>query len=252
MEFTISPKRTARILVLVVMFLTFVGVAAKVVRVFWGYGGILEAASLFDTGKEETIPTWYSSLALLLCSVLLATIAAAKKRECDRYARHWGALSVLFLLLSIDEVATIHETLGYEVGAYLLGSMNITPTSFIYHVWVLPGAVFVLVVLLAYLRFLSHLPKKTRLLFLLAGALFVLGAIGVEMLEAQQLYFFSYESGEAKWRDLPVDVKVWSSVRQSLEEALEMLSIVVFIYAMLSYMSSLMKEVTVRIGTKGE
>jgi hypothetical protein len=51
--------------------------------------------------------------------------------------------------------------------------------------WVVPGTAFVFIVLLAYLRFLAHLPQTTRRLFLLAGALFVLGSLGLEMLTAQ-------------------------------------------------------------------
>jgi hypothetical protein len=72
------------------------------------------------------------------------------------------------LILSVDEVARIHETLG-GVSASLANSVGFTPSGFIYYFWVVPGAIFVLVVLLAYARFLLHLPKSALILFLVAG-----------------------------------------------------------------------------------
>ena len=69
-------------------------------------GPILKKFTLYHEGK---IPTFYSTFALLLSSALIGIIAFAKKREGAPYRLHWKAMSVIFLYLSMDEAAQLHE-----------------------------------------------------------------------------------------------------------------------------------------------
>src|SRR5215211_5069088 len=140
----------------------------------WGEEAFLQPLRIFDVGEERSIPTWFESIQFLLCSMLLAVIAVAKKQRNDRYSLHWSVLSAIFLLLSLDEVASIHEAIGAQSERLLHGTTGLTPSGAISFFWVVPGAIFVIIVLLAYLRFLANLPQPTRRLFLFAGALFVL------------------------------------------------------------------------------
>ena len=261
MGFANWPKRITQILGLAVLFLFFAGLAAQITTVLWGAEGYLSVLRLFDVSVESSVPTWYSSVALLLCSVLLAVISLLKKNSGDRYVPHWSILSIVFLYMSVDEVAMIHETLGKNIGNYLVATyIDFLPKSFIKSFltfsWIVPYSILVLIGLLAYLRFLSHLPRKTLLFFLVAGALFLVGALGMEILESQ--YIFSLKKSrvavvgdKSTW---PVDFLVWYAVSRSLEEGLEMLGIVVFIHALLSYVSSYIKTVAgvVEVGPKDE
>jgi hypothetical protein len=246
MQFVVSSRWIVRAMLLAALTLTLASLAVELSWITWNWRN----ESLLDvvltplkTGVDSSIPTWYSSIALLMCSVLLATIAATKKRQSERYGTHWGVLSGIFLILSIDEVARIHETVG-DVIYPLADSAGFTPSGFIYYVWVVPGAVFVLVVLVVYVRFLLHLPKRTLLLFLVAGGVFVVGAIGVEML-GSRLVFDVVQSGGAQ--NASVNTRVMIVVAIAIEELLEMLGIVIFVYALLSYMGFAAKEVTLRI-----
>ena len=155
---------------------------------------------------------------------------------------HWSILSGIFLLMSIDEVAKIHEALGETVAA-VLGFVGYSPGGLLYAAWVIPGAIFVFVVALAYLRFFFDLPKKTRLWFLVAGALFVVGALGMEMLNSRLSSFYGWEGLES----MPNKVKMIIAVQTALEELFEMSGVVVFIYALLSYASSYVNEISLRI-----
>lgn len=235
-------------MILAALILTLASLAAEFIRIPWDWRNLTLLDRVLQpliVSDDSSIPTWYSSLALLLCSILLATIAATKKQRGERYATHWGVLSAIFLILSIDEVARIHETLG-GVSATLPKSFGFTPSGFIYYFWVVPGAVFVLVVLLVNVRFLLHLPKRTLLLFLAAGGVFVVGAIGVEMV-GSRLEFDVIQS-RGKFMNAPVDTQVMYVVAVAIEELLEMLGIIIFVYALLSYMGFQAKEVTLRIG----
>jgi hypothetical protein len=64
---------------------------------------------------EGTIATWYSSLQLFAIAVLLALFAARLRARGDADAPIIFAGSLLFALLSADEVIMIHEYLGYRL-----------------------------------------------------------------------------------------------------------------------------------------
>jgi hypothetical protein len=241
---TIYAKTIGRALITAVLLITLASLAARVAKYAWGYEGLLQPLRLFDVGEESNIPTWFSSLQLLLCSVLLAAIAVAQKRRGGRYGLHWGVLSLIFMLLSLDEGATIHEAMGQELERLLGSTTGFEPGGLISFFWVVPGAAFMLVVLLAYLRFLAHLPGSTRRLFLLAGALFVLGALGMEMLSAQVV---SASGGEADWESVSGLPKIVVGLQTSVEEMLEMLGVAVFAYALLAYMGSYVEGISVRV-----
>lgn len=128
----------------------------------------------------------------------------------------------------------------------LVEAVGFAPSGFFFFFWVVPGAVFVLIVLLAYLRFLANLPKKTRRLFLVAGTLFVVGALGIEMLYGQLVSFYGSEDS------LSGNVKAVAAILTAIEELLEMSGIVVFVYTLLSYVSLHVGEVTVQVYVDNE
>ena len=177
----VSPKRVTLILALVLLFLFIAGIVSNFVWDFQCHRGNLNAGlfvRLFDLDREGNIPTFYSSSALLLCSALLAIIAFAKKKEDAPYRLHWKALAVIFLFLSLDEASQLHEKMHLPL-LYVWSRL-------IANIWVIFYAVFVVIFVLAYLRFLADLPRKTRNLFLVAGAIFVGGALGMELISGYQ------------------------------------------------------------------
>ena len=223
----LSPRKLALTLALVVLCLLLGHVITQSVKIYYGYntlGGIIPE---FDLNSENNIPTWYSSSALLLASALLAMIALVKLQWQETYARHWVVLAVIFLFLSMDEAASIHEK-GSELALLIMPSLVDSGylSRYLYFAWVVFGIPFVLLFSLAYLRFLIHLPAKTRSLFVLAGIIYVGGALGVEMLGARDFYL--YGEGRPLVHSMLI---LW-------EEGFEMFGIVIFIYALTSYLGS--------------
>jgi hypothetical protein len=250
------PTKTITVaLTLTALFLTLASLTAQGLN-YMGYMGALgesqlSLARLFNVGEEANIPTYYSSFILLISSMLLAIIAGAKKRRGERYALHWAVLSIIFLGMSLDETAQIHETSGYVFETLAREYTGFTPSGFLYSSWVIPGIVFVLVVGLAYLPFLAHLPRKTCLLFLIAGFLYVGGAVGLEMIGGKIVSAYGWENWE-DWKSVAdssnmVGAKVLANIEQHAEELLEMLGVTVFIYALLSYISSYVGGVTLQV-----
>src|SRR5215204_3671126 len=243
MVLAIYAKTIVRIIIIAVMLITLAGLAARFAMYMWGVEGYLEALRIFDVGEERSIPTWFESIQFLLCSILLAVVAVAKKQRNDRYILHWSVLSIIFLLLSLDEVASIHEAIGQQSERLLHSATGFTPSGAITFFWVVPGTIFVVIVLLAYLRFLADLPRSTRRSFLFAGALFVLGALGFEMLSAQ---VSSSSEGIANFFGSAIP-KIMIGLQTCVEEMFEMLGLTAFVYALLAYIRSYIEDINVRV-----
>src|SRR5437762_1529194 len=56
----------------------------------------------FSVNAEQTIPTWYSVILLLIAAVLLAAIAQVKLARREKFRWYWLGLAIIFLYLSID------------------------------------------------------------------------------------------------------------------------------------------------------
>jgi hypothetical protein len=222
----VSPKRFAFSLSLWVLFFAIAGVTVQILR--YGFNYRERWISLFNLDREINYPSWYSSFTLLFCGILLGIIAAAKKKEDDRYFRHWKALGFIFVFFSLDEILSFHEILIIND---LRKALNLG--GLFYFIWVIPGAIFVLLTALAYLKFLLHLPRKTRDLFLLAGSIYVGGALGMEMV-------CGYYADTVGQRNLIYGLMV------SVEEILEMVGVIVFIYALLSYIGFYLEDIDLR------
>ena len=227
----ISPRKVALVLTLVVLSLILAHVCVQYLKFFHGHDTQLGFERQLNLDNENNIPTWYSSSTLLFSAILLAVIGLANKRRSNPYAFQWLGLAAIFLYMSLDEAASLHEMMDLpmlEAIGYFHGLLFFT--------WVVFGAIFVLVVALAYLRFLAALPIQTRSLFLIAGGLYVGGALGIEILGARHAYLYGFGNNFAY------------AMYVACEEGLEMLGNVVFLYALLSHLDSTMSGVHILVG----
>lgn len=102
-----------------------------------------------------------------------------------------------------------------------------------YYAWVIPGAIALIIFLIAFAKFINYLPVKTRKLFLIAGSCYV-GDVGIELIGGY-------------YADLYTPHNMGYALITTIEETLEMLGIAVFIYALLSYISLNLKGVDLRV-----
>lgn len=159
---------------------------------------------------EANLPTWFSSCLLFSCGVLLAAIAHSAGAQ--RVA--WWALSAIFLYMSLDEATELHEHLG---GMFGTGGV-------LYFDWVIPAAVVVAVVGVSFIPFLRSLPPATRNRFIVAGAIYVSGALLTEL----PLGYWTERAGDDNFTYALIDF---------VEETLEMVGAGLFLAALWSYRS---------------
>jgi len=126
----------------------------------------------FNLSYESNFPTWVSVLLLFGCSLTLFLISSAKKTSENRFFRHWRGLSFIFLYISLDEATEIHERANQWTDF----------DGFLYFGWVIPGSIVVTILFFTYLRFLKALPTDYRNKFVVAGAVYIGGALILEMI----------------------------------------------------------------------
>ena len=106
---TLRPAAIARVLACVIAVLFLCGMAGRFARIEFDRNSLFGFVQMFDLDREANIPTWYSSSALLVASGLLAIIAKVQASLGAPFVRHWAALSLIFLFMSIDESAAFHD-----------------------------------------------------------------------------------------------------------------------------------------------
>ncbi len=229
-EIRISPKRVARFLGFIVLGLILTSTLGTISHEFLSQDIAQEIGRLLYVDAEANIPSTYSSWSLLLCSIILAVIAIVESK--GSYSFHWKSLSLIFFYLSIDEAVMLHESTIPKIGRWLLPSFNLS--GFLSFAWVIFGAAFVLVFLLIYWRFVFSLPNQTKFLFMIAGIIYITGAIGVECIGGWYADLYGYKN------------HIYSTIA-TFEEALEMIGILVFIYALLQHINLYLPSIKIHI-----
>ncbi|MDP3542429.1 MAG: hypothetical protein Q8T11_08185 [Elusimicrobiota bacterium] len=220
MGITLSAATFRRSFLVVIVCLTGLSLAGRLGQGLlpWRAADLLLRA--FDVSAEQSVSTWYSAAGLALAAALLGLVAAAHraKRE-TRDLAAWVALAVIFALLSCDEVAGLHEVVSEHLHAALGTS------GFLRFAWVLPAGVFLLVLGATLLPFLARLAPRRRRQFVVAGLIYVGGAVGREMIGAK---LFS-EAGDQR--------TLAYFLCGHGEEFLEMLGIVLFNSALIEHLA---------------
>lgn len=204
------PDEATRALVVAGVGLVLLSTAGQVLKFVTGHDTAKGFIPLFHVATEGNVFTYFSALLLLLAALLLGWIGRSASLRGEPFARHWTALAVFFVLLSVDDATAVHERLIVPVRELLgLGGL-------LYFAWVIPGALLVLAVAAAFFRFFRRLPRDARRHFALGAAFFVGGAIGMELLGG-----LHYEGHG--------DQTVTYSVLTTVEESMELAGILVFL-----------------------
>lgn len=170
--------------------------------------------SLFNMQGEHTIPAWFSAVMLWTAGLGILSLAVLSFRLNRWASLQWAVLGATFLYLSADEALALHERLNAPA-AHLLGDRIRLASP-----WVIFGAPFAALIGLICLPLMLTISPTVRYTFMLAGIVFISGAIGVELAgetlkrilhggEGSKLYTFFYTT----------------------EELLEMLGVVIFLHA---------------------
>lgn len=207
-----------RLLIIAVVFLllNLVGIYLKKVLLLDNY--VSNAVFFFfDASSEANIPTYFSSFLLFIPAVILYFIYKTAPRGVG-IRMYWQALMIIFAWLSVDETASIHEQFGK------IGNTLHLQSGYLYYSWILPYIVFAIIAFFFFFRFLFKLPYRTRILFIISGIIYTGAATCFEIFEGN----IAKKYGPNTLNDL---------LLCAVEEFLEMAGVILFIYALLRYVS---------------
>jgi hypothetical protein len=182
----------------------------------------------FTFNSEANIPAWFASIMLLACAALFGLITFVKRSRGDRFVRHWAGLAVIFVYMSADEGGQLHELLT-EPSGRVLGEAG----GWLHFAWTVPAVAIVAVVARTYLGFLFHLPTNVARLFILAAAMYLGGAIGMEFIGG---WYLANHADNFQY-----------ALMTGLEESLEKLGVVLTIYTLLRYVASITASVELSV-----
>lgn len=213
MTLSISARRLAFVFAGIASFLIFRHMVLQSARFWSGDRFLFGSSTPFSLGAEDNFSTYFYTFALFACGALLAAIAIGEARQGGYRPLYWYALSGIFLFLSMDEMMSIHERLGEPVKA-LVGE-----SAVFHYAWVLPYGLLVIIVAIAFSRFLVQLRRRTAILFIVTGAVYVTGALGFDTLSG--LHSSGFGNLNIRYA--------------ALEELLEISGTILFLYALADY-----------------
>ena len=188
-------------------------VAHCVVQVgIYGFGAEKHWLDSLNMDRELNLPTLFSSSLLLISALLMQRLGHNSNPDA---ADDWRLLSKIFIFLALDEALQIHEIL-------IIPGLRHQVHPALASTWVIPYTALALVMLWRFRGFLGSIPRATAARLLRSGAVYIGGAIGMEMVGS-----FAVRSSMIRLHS------PWYGAITGLEEAFELLGIILLIDALL-------------------
>jgi hypothetical protein len=190
-------------------------------RIWTGNTRFVTAIKLFGLNEENSLPSTYSSMLLFTAALLLAWVALCQFEEQLVLKRGWWILCAGFVLMAVDETASVHEL----VNLWVFKLLALKQYGIFYYSWVIPAILLIAALLVYFIPFLRALPRETARRFVVSGSVFLSGAVGVEM------------AGGSVHENSGQDNTIYALL-VALEEGMEMSGVVLFIRAILLHLRS--------------
>lgn len=185
-----------------------------------GEKNIVLLYNIFFVDKENNIPSWFSSISLFVSGLLSLAIGYIYLKLKIANGFYWISIGIVFFYLSLDEDVQVHE--------YSIASIREATQAggIFYFSWIIPALIIIVVFSFIYGRFIFALPTTIRRILLTSAAVYLGGAIGMEMAGG-----YYYESSNEK-------VDLTYSVLATIEEFMEMIGVSIFIYGLLRHIET--------------
>jgi hypothetical protein len=228
--YSFSLQTTWSFLVRTGAILFAIGLLVVIFSKGFGHGKLLGLVDLFDPDLESNFPSLFRVFLWLFAGLLLRTIALDAWRRRGPLRVHWSVLSWGILYMAVDDGFALHEEIMPPLARVLPESIKATP---FHYAWVIPGLFIALWAGLYFRTFLATLPKPFGRRFFVSGSVFLLGAVGMEMIDG-------WYAGHHGTENLLYGLQTW------FEEALELTGALLLVRTVLQYMNEHLPVLEVR------
>lgn len=181
----------------------------------------------FDLNAEANLAAWSYAALLLLAGAVAGVLALDERARASTVASRWTMLSALLVLMSVDEVAQLHD-----MATAPLRKLPLLGHGIFYYAWLVPALVFLAWAARYFLPLVRSLEPVVAARLVLAAGLYFGGAVGVEMVSGVALAAgrgsFAYQAS------------------MTVEEVLELVGLVVAVGTLLLLAARRGVRVTVR------
>ena len=201
---TISARRLLSLLWLAAATIVLLSLLQDIFIFLVPEAGFSDRIYRLDLDAEASLPTWFSCALMMLCSLMLFLVAAQAAQDRLWPAVPWFLLAAIFLLLSLDEIAMVHEWISAALAA------RIENSGLFYFAWTLPALIICLPGLVCFLPFILRFRGLDRVLLIGSAIVFLSGAVGMEMLAGAEAEVAGIDS---------LRYRLLATVEESLEYA---------------------------------
>lgn len=184
-------------------------------------GLVFELSNRLDLDDESSVPTWFSQTLLFTIGVGALTAAYLQKQKAKR--RLWALIGTLGILLSIDEAASLHEFALQSLHNVFF--LDTSPTAD-KNAWVLIIPIILIFALVLAWQSIRLLPKRTVAFFVLGGAVFVAGAVIIDILSI----------------NVEANTFLYQGVMVGIEEFFELLGSIIVLFSIADYIETYHKD----------
>lgn len=214
MKITVNSSKLIKLLALIAIILIATHITIFGFQFYTGIPVKFELLRMFSLDMEANLPTLFSSAILFFSAFLFYLLSKVSQDKKSKDRLFWLGLSFIFIFLAFDESIKIHEVVSDLTDKFVHGS------GYLNYPWVLPYAVLVLLVGLFYIRFFWRMERKVFWSFVGAAVMYVSGAIGFELLGANEVSLHSPDT-------------VLYSIYSTIEESLEIFGVIFLIKILL-------------------
>lgn len=130
--------------------------------------------AILEIDEKLGVATWYSALLFAICAVLVVAISQQEQPPSGRTRWHWRVLAALLGLLSLSKPTSAHKV-ALDLARHLSERLGFTVPRLAF------GVLLLVVLTLVYLRFLLSLEPRVRRALLLAGGVYLVGLVVLDM-----------------------------------------------------------------------
>lgn len=210
----INPRKVIIAASAIAVFLVLAHLCGLFMRYVLNHPTVFGLVPLFDLDLEYNIPSFFSGSLFLVNSLFLLIVWQAA-RKASRPGLVWLLFSLLFIILGYDELFMIHERLM----APIKNGFNLS--GFLHYSWIVGYGVGVLLLTGLFYPVWRKLHRTAKLWFCLSAATYVIGALGIEMLEGK------------RFEAVGTDQELFTGLLITVQESLEMAGLIMFIYSLL-------------------
>jgi hypothetical protein len=160
--------------------------------------GLVFALNQFNLDEEMNFPTYFSSFLLAFAGGLLLAMAHQVRRTGAPMFAHWRVLAFGFFCMSFDEFAALHE----RVGSLLRLRLHVTEWHGFRVNWIVAGLPLIILIGCAYIPFLRRLPALLRNRLISAGAVYIGGLVGMEIISTRYARVYGEQNMTYAWLTL--------------------------------------------------